>query len=324
MLTANGDMIMQTSLNEATEAAATNEEDFAPQWGADAPKGGRAVLNRVLRDGNKVPLFLGQTFINSLRDVGYNDTTSAVCEHVDNAIQAGATEIRVYFHQTSMRGEKFDIEVLVYDNGKGMAPNVLQVATSFGGSMYYENRSGIGRFGVGMKTAALSMGPAVELYSWQERGAIYNMILDVNEISSNRANLIELPEPRLLDSLPSQISRILAKPLSYPRDPNQQELLAVDEDELLESMNLSGTIVFIPKCDRLTYKKAQTLAEHATKDVARIYRRQLGEGLRLYINNRRVEPFDPTYWMTNARHTSIPNLPETRSRLINTWTSARI
>jgi len=64
------------------------DSEFAPQWGDAAPKGGRTVLNRVLREGNNVPLFLGQTFINSLRDVGYSSTTSAVCEHVDNAIPA--------------------------------------------------------------------------------------------------------------------------------------------------------------------------------------------------------------------------------------------
>ncbi|MCH9052210.1 MAG: ATP-binding protein [Proteobacteria bacterium] len=314
---------MQTSLEESTESTADIEEEFSPQWGETAPKGGRAVLNRVLRDGNKVPLFLGQTLINSLRDVGYNSTTSAVCEHVDNAIQAGATEIRVYFHQTGQRST-YELDILVYDNGKGMAPHVLQVATSFGGSMYYENRMGIGRFGVGMKTAALSMGPVFELYSWQEPTAIYTMTLDVDEISSNRSNLIELPEPRLLDTLPSQVARVLTKPLVYPRDQAQQDLLAGDEDELLDQMGRSGTIVFIPECDRLTYKKAQTLAEHATKEMARIYRFHLGNGLRLFINNRRIEPFDPTYWMQNARHASIPDLPETRSRLVNSWPEIQI
>lgn len=315
---------MQTSINESILDAATPDDiEFAPQWGDAAPKGGRAVLNRVLREGNKVPLFLGQTFINSLRDVGYNSTTSAVCEHVDNAIQAGATEIRVYFHQTGQRGS-YELETLVYDNGRGMAPHVLQVATSFGGSMYYENRSGIGRFGVGMKTAALSMGPAMELYSWQEPSAIYTMTLDVNEISSNRSNLIELPEPRMIDVLPSQVSRILSKPLIFPKDRSQQELLAEDEDELLDAMGNSGTIVFIPECDRLTYKKAQTLVEHATKEMARVFRRQLDVGLRLFINNRRIKPFDPTYWLQNARHTSIPGLNETRSRLVNTWPDIQI
>ena len=67
----------------------TTLQDFAPQWGASAPKGGKAVVNRALKDRSTVPLFLGQTLINSLRDLGYNSTTSAVCEHVDNAVEAG-------------------------------------------------------------------------------------------------------------------------------------------------------------------------------------------------------------------------------------------
>ena len=302
--------------NSIDVSPANVEDEFSPQWGEAAPKGGKAVLNRILREGNKVPLFLGQTFVNSLRDVGYNSTTSAVCEHVDNAIQAKATEIRVYFHQKGQRGD-YELDVLVYDNGDGMAPHVLQVATSFGGSMYYENRMGIGRFGVGMKTAALSMGPAMELYSWQEPAAIYAMTLDVNEISSDRSNLIELPEPMLLDALPSQVARVLVKPLTYPKQQTEQHLLAHDEDNLLDYTGNSGTIVFISDCDRLTYKKAQTLAEHATKEMARIYRRQIGDGLSLFVNNRRIEAFDPTYWMQNARHASIPGLTETRSRLVN-------
>ena len=81
-----------------------------------------------------MPLFFAQTLIASLRDVGYNTTTSAVCEHVDNAIQAGATEVRVYFRQTGKQSNAV-IDAAVYDNGSGMPPNVLKVATSFGGSM---------------------------------------------------------------------------------------------------------------------------------------------------------------------------------------------
>ncbi len=305
-----------------TQDSAEPEGEFSPQWGESAPKGGRTVLNRVLREGNNVPLFLGQTFVNSLRDVGYSNTTSAVCEHVDNAIQAGATEIRVYFSQD--RGKEGNaIDVLVYDNGKGMAPHVLQVAMSFGGSMYYQNRAGIGRFGVGMKTAALSMGPVLELYSWQDR-AIYTMTLDVNEIGASRLNVILLPEPRLLDNLPSQISTILCKPMSYPKDASQQDVFASDEDDVAERLFETGTIVFIPDCDRLTHKKAQTLVDHATREMARIYRKSLGSGLNLYINNRRIEAFDPTYWMPNARHVRIPDLIETRSRLINSWPDIQI
>lgn len=300
-----------------------NEVHFDPQWGAHAPRGGRSVLSRVLKEGTRVPLFLGQTFINSLRDVGYNTTTSALCEHVDNAIQAGASEIRVYFNQRGHKGS-YNIDALVYDNGRGMGPNVLQMAMSFGGSMYFDNRDGIGRFGVGMKTAALSMAPAVELYSWTEPGAIYTMTLDVKEISSKMANLLELPEPQLLDALPSNMARIFTKPMVYPRTLAQQDLITADEDDLLDCLGKSGTIVFIPDCDRVTFKKSQTLAEHATREMSRIYRVQLSKGLRLFVNNRRVEAFDPTYWDLKARHVNVEGLKETRSKLIKSWTEIQV
>jgi hypothetical protein len=78
---------------------------FAPNWASDAPRGGRAVLNRVLKESAAVPLFLAQTFIQSLRDVGYDSTTSALCEHVDNSIGAGAKEVRIFFRQRGRNGE---------------------------------------------------------------------------------------------------------------------------------------------------------------------------------------------------------------------------
>ena len=252
---------------------ASQESEVSMHWGAGAPRGGRAVLNRILKDGAKVPLFLGQTLVSSLRDLGYNSTTSALCEHVDNAIQWGASEIRVYFHQTGHRGD-FKIATLVYDNGSGMAPHVLKVATAFGGSLVYENRDGIGRYGMGMKTAALSMSPVFDLYSWQEPGAIYSMTVDVNEIGNSRTNLIELSDPVLNDQLPSDVLDILTKPMVFPKNPQEsQTLLSGTREELRERMGSSGTIVFMPECDRLTFRKAQTLAEHATKEMARIYRR---------------------------------------------------
>ena len=81
-------------------------------------------------------------------------------------------------------------------------------------------------------------------------------------------------------------------------------------------MGRSGTIVYMPQCDRLTYVKANTLVDHAVKEMARVYRRAIGAGLELFVNNRRVEAVDPTYSMANARHTRVEDLPVKLSRLI--------
>jgi hypothetical protein len=290
-------------------------EVSALDWAADAPRGGKAVMGRILKESATVPLFFGQTLIHSLRDMGYNHTTSALCEHIDNALQASATEIRVFVRQSGTRGE-YQIDAAVFDNGAGMSPTVLKVATSFGGSTTFGNRKGIGRFGMGMKTAALSMSPVLEIYSWQERGAIYNMTLDVEAVGKDRSNLVELPDATLMTELPDEVSELFTKPLSYPKDRTDQELFASAETDLAERLGGHGTIVYMPQCDRLTYAKANTLVDHATKEMARVYRRAIGGGVKLYINNRRVEAFDPTYSMANARHTRIEDLPVKTSRLI--------
>ena len=189
--------------------------------------------------------------MQSLRDVGYNTTTSALCEHVDNAIEAGATVVRIYFRQSGRRGA-LQTDVLVYDDGKGMAPNVLKLATSFGGSMSYGNRKGIGRFGMGMKTAALSISPVMELYSWQEPAAFYNITLDTDAIGRDKSNLVALPEPTFNSILPEPILDLFVRPVGFPKDAKEQELLAPDTN-VYEELGAHGTIVFMPDCDRLTY-----------------------------------------------------------------------
>jgi hypothetical protein len=221
----------------------------------------------------------------------------------------------VYFKQSGKKGE-FQIDTAVYDNGSGMPPTVLKVATSFGGSTTFGNRNGIGRFGMGMKTASLSMSPIMELYSWQEPGAIYSMILDVDAVGKDRRNLVELPEPTLLTQLPDEVAGLFTRPMVYPKNLSDQELLAAQDDDLEERLGHSGTIVFMPECDRLTFAMASTLVDHAVKEMARIYRRALGNGLNLFVNNRRVDAFDPTYSMSNARHTRIEDLQTKMSRLI--------
>lgn len=283
-------------------------------WAKDAPRGGKAVMGRILKDKATVPLFFAQTLVKSLRDAGYDHTTSALCEHVDNAIQAGAKEVRVFFRQTGKKGD-YRVDAAVYDNGRGMSSAVLKVATSFGGSLNYGNRKGIGRFGMGMKTAALSMSPVMELYSWQEPGAIYNMTLDVEAIGRERANLVELPDPTLLTELPDEVADLFRKPMSHPADRSEQDVVAGADDDLVDVFGTSGTIVYMPDCDRLTFARAQTLLDHATKEMARVYRRAIGGGLRLFVNNRRVEAFDPTYSMPNARHARLDVEPK-QSRLI--------
>jgi len=299
----------------AAPDSSQESQSFSPNWAADAPRGGKAVLNRVLKESAAVPLFLAQTFVQSLRDMGYDSTTSALCEHVDNAIGAGAMNVRVYIHQTGRRGD-LRTDIMVLDNGRGMAPNVLKVATSFGGSMSYGSRTGIGRFGMGMKTAALSMSPVLEIYSWQEPGAAYRMILDTAAIGRDGKNVIELPDPELIGEPGVEVSDFFTRPMSFPKDHTEQKLLAPAGVTVRDAMGRSGTAIYMPDCDRLSWSTAKPLVEHAVKEMARIYRRKIAAGLSLWVNNRSVEAVDPTFAMASARHTKAEALSPKTSKLV--------
>ncbi|MER9397009.1 ATP-binding protein [Mesorhizobium sp. M0615] len=306
----------EDATNEPTEVQELVEaETFSPKWAADAPRGGRAVLTRALKESAAVPLFLAQTFVQSLRDVGYDSTTSALCEHVDNSIGAGAADVRIFIRQAGRQGD-LQTDIMVWDNGRGMAPNVLQVATSFGGSMTFGSRSGIGRFGMGMKTAGLSMSPVVEIYSWQEPKAYYRMVLDSDAIGRDKANLIALPAPEFITELSPDITDFFVKAMRFPKSRDDQDVPTAQGEDVNDTLGRTGTIVYMPECDRLSFATDRTLVEHATKEMAHVYRRELAKGLKLYINNRRVDPVDPTLSMPNARHAKLDLLKITTSRLV--------
>jgi hypothetical protein len=72
----------------------------------------------------------------------------------------------------------------------------------------------------------------------------------------------------------------------------------------------------MPDCDRLTKATDRKLVEHCVTEMARVYRRHIAKGLRIYVNNRLTQAVDPTYSMANARHTSIEGLNVKTSRLV--------
>ena len=145
------------------------------------------------------------------------------------------------------------------------------------------------------------------------------MILDTVDLSNRSTNVVQLPEPVLIDTLPPEVREVLVQPMAFPRNASEQEIFAESDELLAERLGVSGTIVYIPDCDRLTHRTAKTLVDHATKEMARIYRRFLRDDRNLFVNNRRVRPFDPTYRMEEAAHPSIAELSEKQSRLVETW-----
>ena len=103
----------------------------------------------------------------SLRSVGYK-TETAISDILDNCIAAHATEIHVDFSWN-----KEDSTIAIYDNGDGMEKCSLIASMKIGSADPSEKRMSddLGRFGMGMKTAAFSEKYLKALY-FQQRNAI--------------------------------------------------------------------------------------------------------------------------------------------------------
>ena len=209
-------------------------------------------------------------FILATRDSGYKGTESAVAELVDNALQAGARNVTI---NVAVHSENSDcpLQISVIDDGCGMDKRTLRQALRFGGTSRFNDRSGLGRYGMGLPNSSLSQARRVDVYSWQRPGRVLWSYLDVDEIA--RGKCTEIPEEPY--------------PAPFP-----------EGAENIESP--SGTLVVWSKCDRLDHRRASTIARKLVQPLGRTFRYFLWDGMNLLVNGVLVHPFDPLY--LRSRH----------------------
>ena len=239
---------------------------------------------RDLFDAQIIPLRLA---IKAMRDSGYKNTAYALAELIDNAIQAKASMIEVLciekreLVQTRERLRLYEIAVL--DNGSGMNEQTLRMALQFGNGTRLDDRTGIGRFGMGLPNASISQAARVDVWSWQNGpdNAISSYI-DLNEIEAEDMN--EVPKPTH-DPIP--------------------ELWRGFSDHIGQH----GTLVVWSNLEfeRLTWKRAERALLRTEEIVGRVYRRFIADktvSIRLHageygseeaVIDREVEVNDPLY-----------------------------
>lgn len=209
----------------------------------------------------------------------YNDYSveNGIGEIVDNSVEAGASEIRVYFAKKTRRVGKKDIEeidkIIIMDNGFGMSPEVLAKCLVLGCSMreHKNGKLGIGRFGVGMTLGSISLARHVEVYSRDVvNREFYSTYIDLDEINS-----------KSLDAVPA---------------PEKKEVPTEHADFF---MGQTGTMVVLSNCDRMdgTGKKMSPseMSGLIATYLGRTYRKFIEAGLKIYLDDRQVYMHDPLY-----------------------------
>jgi hypothetical protein len=206
--------------------------------------------------------------IVAMRDSGYKNTAYAIAELIDNSQQAGASEIEVICLETEKfieerRRSRID-RLAVIDDGQGMDAGTLRMALQFGNGTRLNDRSGIGRFGMGLPNASISQAGRVDVWSWQNGpdNALHSYI-DVDEIRGGHQRYI--PEPQ--------------------HNPVPDEWRGKSE-----IIGKTGTLVVWTKLDptRLTWKTSKATLHNTEELVGRVYRNFIDSGelnLRLYAEN---------------------------------------
>ena len=115
----------------------------------------------------------GHQFFESQRDNGYRSENQALCDLIDNAIEANSTLIDVVVREKTksddgpgVAGDVFGFAVC--DNGIGMTPKWTSGCIGFGNTSRAKNTTGLGRFGMGLSNASIAFTDRFEVYSKRE------------------------------------------------------------------------------------------------------------------------------------------------------------
>jgi hypothetical protein len=196
--------------------------------------------------------------VKAMRDSGYKNAAYAIAELVDNSVQAGSTVVEILCQEEEakvlQRKSVRVKQVAVMDNGCGMNRDMLRKALQFGNGGRLDDRSGIGRFGMGLPNSSISQARRVEVWSWQNghKSALYSY-LDVGEIE--RGELNEVPEP-----IEQDVPNVWVRRSTTAGDAT------------------SGTLVVWSELDKCDWRTAQSIFKNSEFTIGRIYRYFINSG----------------------------------------------
>ena len=233
--------------------------------------------------------------IQSMRDSGF-DLATAVGEIVDNSYEARSTMIRIRTFEDETvipnsnkrkknKPTKIIDRIAFADNGIGIEYETLPKVLKLGFSTRYNQREGLGRFGVGMKLAAISQAKRIDIYT-QSQGSkeFYHAYLDLDLISDGIQTQIEAEK---VEGYPSEYADLMKHPKT---------------DEAFES----GTLVIWSKVDRLIdggkYGSAiKERMQNLVKFLGRAYRRYIDKGFYIELDGKEINLYDPLFLLYNPR-----------------------
>lgn len=227
----------------------------------------------------QVPLVESGAALQSMRNSDF-DAYSAFGEVIDNSIQADAKNIKVHFEYEHAARNREPIKHVAFgDDGDGMNAEILHRCLQLGYSSRFNDRAGIGRFGVGAILGAINQCQKVEIYSKEKNGEWLYTYVDLEDITSNPPKMVGIPDP-------------------IPKKPDSKF------DDLISKEK--GTLVIWSKYDRQPDDASEIIKEFRIWS-GRTFRKYIWDGVNIFINGALVPAIDPLYVKTEK--TAFPNDP---------------
>ena len=193
--------------------------------------------------------------VYALQHLGYQNDV-ALCDIIDNSIDAGATKIKLIIDKN---------QIMIMDNGHGMNAKVLDEALKLGSDVIREDNACLGKFGMGLSTASMSIG---------NRTTVITKQADAKQL--------------LKSSVDVNIIKLTNRFVKYMGDANNEERKMFDE-YIGEN---SGTIVILEECVGIKNKNISHFANRMKTIIARVYRKFMNK-IEFYVNDSKIEMIDP-------------------------------
>lgn len=206
--------------------------------------------------------------IESLRQLGY-ENYAAVCDIADNAFDAGARNVWITVNRVAG-----DFEIGLADDGTGMAGgqgNILDQALRLGSDTDRDERTDLGKYGMGLVTASLSMSRRTTVLTRVAGGEVWVAQTDIDEIIRYNA-FVKL----LRQAAPDEEKRWAS---FYPKG-------GVPEH---------GTVVILDHSDHISPRDTGEFKKGLRNRLAETYRYFITSGRLIYLNEEKIEPFDPLF-----------------------------
>jgi hypothetical protein len=207
-------------------------------------------ISDLSEEDGSVPMINNEMYFESIRSSGYNDTAMALGELIDNSLQAKATMVDVLVAESHNRvGKRRSwqaYEIAVLDNGIGMKPSLLQRALRLGDGEHQKDKSGMGKFGVGLPQASINQAKRIDVWSWQ------------NGIKSAKHAYIGGDDRKWIKKL-----------AILPPDDLEIPEKWLDNSKITGQ---TGTLVVWSNLDRISWVKAETIYNNSEFLVGRMYR----------------------------------------------------